>query len=110
MPTATATQTVGPAGGVIRIGPHALSIPAGALKTPVTITATAPSDNVNRVRVQPEGLVVQRGATPTMSHANCTLRGEILPKRIPYTNDALALPSDVLSPENLLRKKRTRRP
>ena len=31
MPTATATQTVGPAGGVIRIGPHALSIPAGAL-------------------------------------------------------------------------------
>jgi len=26
MPTTTATQTVGPAGGVIKIGPHALSI------------------------------------------------------------------------------------
>src|SRR5256712_7528053 len=34
MPTATATQTVGPAGGVIRIGPHAPSIPAGAPETP----------------------------------------------------------------------------
>src|SRR5881628_4113320 len=47
LPTATATQTVGPAGGVIRIGPHALAIPAGALDAPVTITATAPSDKVN---------------------------------------------------------------
>src|SRR5256885_3433442 len=34
MPTATATQTVRPAGGAVRIGPHALSIPAGALDTP----------------------------------------------------------------------------
>src|SRR5437870_4257172 len=31
LPTATATQTVGPAGGVIKVGPHTLSIPAGAL-------------------------------------------------------------------------------
>src|SRR5207245_1410023 len=50
MPTATATQTVGPAGGVINVGPHRLSIPAGALGAPVTITATAPSDNVNRIQ------------------------------------------------------------
>ena len=28
MPTTTATQTVGSAGGVIKIGPHALAIPA----------------------------------------------------------------------------------
>src|SRR5204863_267880 len=79
MPTATATQTVGPAGGVIRIGPHALSIPAGALDAPVTITATAPSDKVNRVQFQPEGLVFQRAATLTMSYANCNLLGTILP-------------------------------
>jgi len=104
MPTATATQTVGPAGGVIRIGPHALSIPAGALNTPVTITATAPSDNVNRVRFQPEGLVFQRAATLTMSYANCNLLGKILPKRIAYTNDALAILSYVLSLDNLFGK------
>src|SRR5256886_15071819 len=62
MPTATATQTVGPAGGGINVGPHRLSIPAGALRAPVTITAPAPSDNLNRIQVQPQGLVLQRAA------------------------------------------------
>src|SRR5438445_9369102 len=62
MPTTTATQMVGSAGGVIKIGPHALAIPAGALAAPVTITATVPWDNVNRVRFQPEGLVFRRSA------------------------------------------------
>src|SRR5206468_3171555 len=104
MPTATATQTVGPAGGVIRIGPHALSIPAGALDAPVTITATAPSDKVNRVQFQPEGLVFQRAATLTMSYANCNLLGTILPKRIAYTTDALTILSYVLSLDNLFGK------
>ena len=104
MPTTTTTQTVGAAGGVIRIGPHALSIPAGALNAPVTITATAPSDNVNRVRFQPEGLVFQRAATLTMSYANCNLLGKILPKRIAYTNDALTILSYVLSLDNLFSK------
>lgn len=104
MPTVTATQTVGAAGGVIKIGPHALSIPAGALAAPVTITATAPSDNVNRVRFQPEGLVFQRAAILTMSYANCNLLGKILPKRIAYTTDALAILSYVLSLDNLYGK------
>jgi hypothetical protein len=104
MPTATATQTVGTAGGVIRVGPHKLSIPAGALDAPVTITATAPSDNVNRVRFQPEGLVFQRSATLTMSYANCNLLGKILPKRIAYTSDALTILSYVLSLDNLFGK------
>src|SRR3989454_4216798 len=45
MPTATATQTVGPAGGVIRIGPHALSIPAGRPNTSVTLPGAAPPGN-----------------------------------------------------------------
>ncbi len=104
MPTATATQTVGPAGGVIRIGPHALSIPAGALDAPVTITATAPSDKVNRVQFQPEGLVFRRSAALTMSYANCSLLGKILPKRIAYTTDALAILSYVVSLDNLFAK------
>jgi len=104
MPTATATQTVGPAGGVIIIGPHALSIPAGALDASVTITATAPSDKVNRVQFQPEGLVFRRSAALTMTYANCNLLGKILPKRIAYTNDALAILSYVLSLDNLFAK------
>src|SRR5256885_14917758 len=100
MPTVTTKQTVGSAGGVIRVGPYALSIPAGALDAPVTITATAPSDNVNRVRVQPEGLVFRRSATLTMSYAHCSLLGKILPKRIAYTTDALTILRYGLSPGN----------
>ena len=104
MPTATATQTVGSAGGVIKIGPHMLSIPAGALGAPVTITATAPSGDVNRVQFQPEGLVFQRSAALTMSYANCNLLGKLLPKRIVYTDDALNILSYLLSLDNLFEK------
>src|SRR5438105_12626852 len=75
MPTATAKQTVGAAGGVIRIGPHTLSIPAGALDAAVPITATAPSANGNRVRFQPEGPGFGRSPGATMGSANCTLPG-----------------------------------
>ena len=109
MPTVTTKQTVGSAGGVIRVGPHALSIPAGALDAPVTITATAPSDNVNRVRFQPEGLVFRRSASLTMSYANCNLLGRILPKRIAYTSDALSILSYVLSLDNLFARNVTGR-
>src|SRR5689334_21040526 len=56
MPTATATQTIGSLGGVLRVGPHVLVVPPGALDQAVTITATAPSGNVNFVQFQPEGL------------------------------------------------------
>ncbi|PYP70672.1 MAG: hypothetical protein DMD41_14395 [Gemmatimonadetes bacterium] len=107
MPTATATQTVGPAGGVINVGPHRLSIPAGALGAPVTITATAPSDNVNRIQFQPEGLVFQRSAALTMSYANCSLLGKLLPKQIAYTDDALNILSYLWSLDDLFAKKVT---
>jgi len=102
MPTATATQTVGSAGGVVKIGPHTLTIPAGALGGPVTITATAPSDKVNRIQFQPEGLVFQRSAALTMSYANCNLLGKLLPKRIAYTDAALDILAYLLSVDNLL--------
>ena len=91
LPTATATQTVGAAGGVMYVGPHTLSIPAGALGAPVTITGTAPSGNVNRIQFQPEGLVFQRSAALTMSYANCdpAYVASLLSKQIVYANSAL---------------------
>jgi hypothetical protein len=89
MPTYTATKTIGSAGGVISVGPHALVIPQGALRTPTTITATAPSGRVNRVQFEPEGLEFERSATLSMSYANCNLLGKILPKRIAYVDDDL---------------------
>jgi hypothetical protein len=38
LPYASATQTIGSAGGSIRVGPHTLVVPAGALSAPVAIT------------------------------------------------------------------------
>src|SRR5712691_8051937 len=56
LPYAITQQTVGTAGGTLLVGPHMLTIPAGALSTPVLITAEAPVGTVNSVRLSPEGL------------------------------------------------------
>jgi hypothetical protein len=85
------TQTIGPEGGTIVVGANTFSVPAGALDSAVAITAVAPSDSVNRVQFQPEGLTFQQPASLTMSYANCDLAGSILPKRIAYTTDLLLI-------------------
>jgi hypothetical protein len=89
LPYARTTKTIGPEGGVINVGPHSLTVPAGALRRSVTITATAPSGKYNHVDFQPEGLEFRTSASLTMSYANCNLLGTLLPKRIAYTNDDL---------------------
>src|SRR2546427_7966120 len=78
-------------GGVLSVGPHQLSVPPGALDAPVTITAVAPADTVNRVRFGPEGLTFQEPASLTMSYANCDALTSLAPKQIAYTGDALAI-------------------
>ena len=91
MPTATATKWVGPSGGTINVGPHKLAIPYGALDGWVKVTATAPSDTVNHVHFEPEGLVFKKYASLTMSYANCDVLGSLLPKQIVYTDDDLVI-------------------
>ena len=93
LPYAVTEQTVGAAGGTIVVGPHRLVIPAGALAAPVLITAEAPSDTVNSVRLLPHGLAFAPGkpARLTLSYANCSLVGQLLPKRIVYTTDLLQI-------------------
>ncbi len=83
------TQTIGPDGGTLQVGPHTLSIPPGALTELVTITAVVPSDTVNRVEFQPQGLTFQQPASLAMSYANCTRTDAV--KRIAYTSDALEI-------------------
>ena len=51
------SQTVGAMGGVLSVGPHQLSVPPGALDAPITITAVAPADTVNRVRLDRKSVV-----------------------------------------------------
>jgi hypothetical protein len=110
LPYASATQTIGSAGGTIRVGPHTLTVPAGALLSPVVITGSLVTGRgVNAVRFQPEGLKFQRSAYLTMSYANCNLLGRLLPKRVAYVGDALNILSYLLSIDNVLATKVTGR-
>ncbi len=107
LPYDSTTQTVGPEGGTIRIGAHALVIPAGALVSPTMITAVAPSGPVNAVRFQPEGLQFEGTAYLTMSYANCNLLGSLAPKRIAYTTEALGILEYLLSADSLFARRVT---
>jgi hypothetical protein len=95
------SQTIGPLGGVLAIGPHRLSIPPGAIDAPVEITAIAPADTVNRIRFEPQGLTFNRPASLTMSYANCGALTSLAPKRIAYTGDALTILELLPSVDNL---------
>jgi hypothetical protein len=86
LPYDSVTQTIGPEGGTINVGPHSFTVPAGALDTDVTITAVTPPDTLNRVQFQPEGLVFNGYATLRMSYANCSVLGSFAPKRIAYVS------------------------
>ena len=110
LPYASATQTIGSGGGTIRVGPHTLTVPAGALLSPVVITGELVTGRgVNAVRFQPEGLKFRRSAYLTMSYANCNLLRRLLPKRIAYVGDALNILSYLLSIDNVLGTKVTGR-
>lgn len=105
LPYASTTQTIGGGGGTLSVGPHTLVIPPGALARPTTITMTLPTGlGVNAVQFQPAGLVFQKPAALTMSYANCSLLGKLLPKQIAYTTDNLQILYYLLSLDNLLRK------
>ena len=105
LPYASTTQTVGIAGGILSAGPHKLVIPPGALSRPTTITMILPTGlGVNAVKFQPEGLRFQVPAVLSMSYANCSLLGKLLPKRIAYTTDNLQIIRYLLSLDNLFSK------
>jgi hypothetical protein len=85
------TEMIGPAGGVLRVSKHVLSIPFMALSHPVRITLVVPADTVNRIQLQPEGLVFDAPVTLTMSYVNCDTGSSTDPKQIAYTDDSLSI-------------------
>lgn len=107
LPYDSTTQTIGSNGGTISVGPHTLTIPAGALSQNVAITAEAPSDSVNSVRLLPEGLTfaVGKPARLTLSYSNCSLLGRLVPKRIAHTTDLLELLDLLPSIDDLWRQR-----
>jgi len=101
LPADSVSQLIGPLGGVLEIGPDRLSIPAGALDAPVEITAIAPSDTVNRVRLEPHGLTFRKPVSLTMGYAHCEALASLVPKRVAYIDGALAILELLPSADNL---------
>ena len=105
LPASTHTATIGSAGGTLRVGPHTLVVPRGALTRSVTITGEVVTGRVNSVRMLPEGLRFQKSATLTMSYSNCF--GILSPKKIVYTDELLNL-LEILSSVDLTKSKSVR--
>ena len=88
LPAQSVSQVIGKDGGQIKVGPHLLVIPSGALQSDVRISAELPGDKVSSVRLLPEGLRFSKPATLTLSYAHCR-KLLPLPTRIVYTTDNL---------------------
>lgn len=101
LPEATASATIGPGGGILRVGPHVLYVPPGALTENVAITAVAPSGPERAVRLEPHGLEFERPAYLTLDYDGCSTLGLLLPKRIAYTTDLFEILEYLLSFDNL---------
>jgi hypothetical protein len=91
LPYASTTETIGPDGGTISVGPHTLVIPAGALSQDVDITAEVPGDSTVSIRLLPEGLTFADSAPArlTLGYSNCSFLARLVLKRIAYTTDDL---------------------
>ncbi len=101
------TRHIGPAGGVIDVGPYTLAIPAGALERRVRIAARIRAGaSVNVVEFKPDGLVFLKPATLSMSYANCEVDDSESLLRIAVVDNAFAvldyLPSTINAPDQLV--------
>jgi hypothetical protein len=67
----TGSAVIGPLGGQVTFGPHALIVPPAALLTPTTITATTLPGDTIAVVLQPQGLRFILPATLELSYAQC---------------------------------------
>jgi len=100
MPSQSVKQTIGPAGGTLKIGPHILVVPPGALATRVTIAAKSAGGTGNAVVLKPEGLTFLEPAYLTLSYANCDTSGLTASREVVYTTDSLVIIQYVPSSDN----------
>jgi hypothetical protein len=91
LPYQLVKQKVGSGGGKVTVGPHTLVIPRGALRREALITAEIFPDSASSVRFTPEGLRFAKPATVTLSYAHCQGATALIPKRVAYTTDLLAI-------------------
>jgi hypothetical protein len=83
----SASKTIGRNGGTLRVGPHTLTIPSGALSQDTRITATAPEGSYAELQFQPHGLTFKKDVTLSVSYAQCGLLQKNNPPVIVYADD-----------------------
>ena len=79
-------RIIGPEGGEIRMGPHTLRIPKGALAQPVVITGEAPTSEKVEVTFAPHGLVFLEQPELTLSYQHC-LQPEDYTQEVVYVGE-----------------------
>lgn len=97
----SSSAKIGSAGGTLRVGPHTLVIPKGALGATVKISATAPAGDIVQVHFEPAGLTFERSTTLSLSYAQCGLQ-LLPPLRIVYIDGNRSILEVLPSAINLL--------
>ena len=80
-------EVIGPNGGELKVGPHKIVIPKGALASEQLIVAEAPMGSLVRVNLGPHGLRFSVSSQLTLSYAHC-MRPDTYTYRIVYVDDS----------------------
>ena len=96
----SSSARIGSGGGTLRVGPHTLVVPQGALASTVTITADAPRGDYLKVHFEPEGLRFQKATALSLSYSECGLVNGLLLKVV-YVDDDRNILETLLSVPNL---------
>jgi hypothetical protein len=84
----TGSGTVGLLGGVVKVGPHKLTVPPLAVFTPTHITASTYAGDTIAVTFQPQGLKFLLPATLSLDYSHCSNQ-PAAPLQIDYLDDLL---------------------
>ena len=80
-------ELIGPDGGSLKVGPHELKVPKGALDHEVVISAVAPVSDLIEVELEPEGLHFDKPAELKLSYDRCLQPTNWLKLFIVYLSD-----------------------
>lgn len=82
------TKIIGPAGGQLKMGPHKLIIPRGALREEVVITAEAPVTDLVAVEFSPHGLEFHRSPVLELDYKHCLVPDDTQDHQVVYLDQA----------------------
>ena len=88
LPYAASVKVIGPKGGELRVGPHSIRIPRGALTQHYVITAELPVSEAVSVRLSPHGLQFVQMPVLSLSYSHCH-RPNDREERVAYTDEFL---------------------